>query len=1315
MNSSDQLAVSFVPSVLKRQFDRNHKRKIGDAIQEDYAVVLWIDICNFSLLCNRQMKDPVSGVEKITGILNSYYDFLLNAITEYGGQPLFIVGDGLMSAWPVNEINTHEAVSLAAVCANYILKNRCLFDDNNEQISLHAILSVGQWQMAELEGTHGNKLLSFCGGLFKDLTLAAKNKAPNELLILDRAISFLPKNLKRKEVKNQTSILYDFPDKFSIPHIDPLHVDEEDIQKLRLFVPPTLTFPLNKERLKWIAEIRPVSILFVRFPNSGKSTLENIEEMRELIRVVIPEVVKYDGLLNQVWMDEKESNLLICFGPSLFTHTDNPERAARLAYELNLLLKQNGFENSMGVSSGMAYCGVIGNDILRHYTVIGDVVNLSARLAAIKNNEVFCDKATFNATNKVLRYGDPTIETIKGFATPIEVYTPEGLNIHIEKKSDNLTSIGRKTEFDQLMAAFKKTVNGQNVLMIIAGESGIGKSKLLKDFKTEISSRDQIVLSAAGEFLTRNAPYGIWSQVFSALFEIQHVAAAKDQQEIYNSLATKYGNLVSLLNIVLHTDFPDSEEVRSMSGNQRKAATHEFLLQILDEESKKNPLVIIFDDAQWMDEISWELVVSINQDLHRCLIAVTFPTKNDIPQAKALKPSNVEYIVLTELNSEEIKELIIAKLGVAEISTEVYDLVSNIAKGNPFFCIELIGTLLDQKVLVIENGRCSILKGTIINESSIPETVRGAIRMRLDQLGSGSQLSLKVGSIVGMRFASPIVTSIYPIEMERKLVPDFLKEAENSGFINESIVDNLDGYFFNNATTDEVAYEMILAEQRRYLHRECALWYEKNFKDNLTPFFERIANHWLEAGEKKLAATYFEKQAIHLFELGFVKEALQIGLDGVRLLNYELERDPVAIGQKIGEHLAAVNALMADKTIKSLIENKKLKDENTEMVIKMLLELSPFAHQCQERELFALMSIICLRLTLEQGNGNSAAEVYSIYSIVYKALTGDSRTAFAWSNLALSVDKKNNNSLFSRVGFVHCWFIAHWLVPIRELIPVSRKAADAGFESGDILFACFNLSLTVVLLSTSGVHLDEVIKTASENFIRNNRSVLNASFHLMHEEQVAKALEGRTSGYTSLTDEKYDETKDIASICKTDLYNQIGFYYVSKLKLNAHFGNWEEALSWGDQSLPLLPAFANQPGHFEKEQFYAIAALYRSAETEGEMSEKWMAAANTCIDNMTTWSQLCPDNFLHKALLLQAIRSSMMGITDEAEKLFEQSALNANQAGFIQDCGLAFEHLVRMKKRIGSDYQDSLKAAIDAYQKWGAKGKVKYLIEQFGT
>ena len=145
-------------------------------------------------------------------------------------------------------------------------------------------------------------------------------------------------------------------------------------------------------------------------------------------------------------------------------------------------------------------------------------------------------------------------------------------------------------------------------------------------------------------------------------------------------------------------------------------------------------------------------------------------------------------------------------------------------------------------------------------------------------------------------------------------------------------------------------------------------------------------------------------------------------------------------------------------------------------------------------------------------------------------------------------------------------------------------------KTGDILFACFDLSLSVVLKSTAGIHLDEVIETAQIYSLRNNQAVINAAFHLMHEEQVAKAFQGRTDSYTSLTDEKFDETNNIASICNTDLYNQIGYYLVSKLKLNAHFGNWEEAIEWGDKAFPVLPAFANQPGHFELEQYYTLAS-----------------------------------------------------------------------------------------------------------------------------
>ena len=163
---SDQLVASFVPSFLQSLYVKNPSRKLGDSLNEDHAAILWIDVCNFSPLCSRLMKDPVSGVEKITGILNNHYDFVLKLITEYGGQPLFFAGDGLMSAWPGEIKKASESVQLAAACALKIIENRKTLNDKDELLSLHAILAMGPWQMVELEGIQGNRLVSFYGEVF---------------------------------------------------------------------------------------------------------------------------------------------------------------------------------------------------------------------------------------------------------------------------------------------------------------------------------------------------------------------------------------------------------------------------------------------------------------------------------------------------------------------------------------------------------------------------------------------------------------------------------------------------------------------------------------------------------------------------------------------------------------------------------------------------------------------------------------------------------------------------------------------------------------------------------------------------------------------------------------------------------------------------------------------------------------------------------------------------------------------------------------------------------------------------------------------
>ena len=1311
---SENLALSFIPSVLQEQYASDPDRLLGAALGSDHATLLWIDIFAFSKMCNRLMRDTANDVELLAGILQKHYDFILNTIRKHGGQPLFFAGDGLMSAWPGDKSSMDATVVRAASCAHEILRDRVAVDDLGGLLSLHVIIATGPFSMSEFEGVGGKILFSFAGEVFDQLVRSSRNKAVDQVLISGEAMRHLDKTLSSTAVEHDTYILHDIPKLAETKDHVRTVLSPGAVTRLKSYVPGTLSFPLDREKLRWIAEIRPVTSVFVQMPNDSGDARANLARMKECVALVAPIVKRYNGHIIQVWLDEKESNMFMCFGPPPTSHADNPERGTRLAMEMHELLESSGHPNSIGVATGRAFCGILGNDILRQYTVIGDVVNLSARLAGISRHTVRVDRATFATSNRTIEYGEPQMVSVKGIPEPIDVHKPLRMRTeasgHIAQKP---VSVGRDQELSRLEEALTRAESKNGSTIFIEGESGMGKSRLMADFAERSANRPLLFLATSGDFMTRHTPYAVLRQAVADLLGIGQLDALRDPGPLQKELEARFGSKACLLNAVLNLAIPDSEEVRYLTGSQRVQATQDFLLNLILEATKDRTLLFLIDDAQWSDDTSWKLLASLRAAKADSLLVLSLQKARREDEIEMFKESASDTIVLRELSEQDLGALIRSRLGVHEVAVAVTGLIQRVSKGNPFFCNELIGSLQDEGLLLIQDGVCSLPIGSKSSELSLPETVRGAIRNRIDRLGPGSQLSLKVGSVVGNRFASSIISGIYPIASERESVSRYLHEVEQFGFLNEAQVDNMNGYHFNNATTVEVALEMTLSEQRKQLHRESAMWYETRFADHLAPFNLRLAHHWSEAGEKEKAAGYYERESIRLFTLGFAMEALNTGIEGVAQLGLQLPRDKEGIVQQIGENFGAIMGFMQGRTIESLVDHHRLMDPAQEKLIHLLLTLGPSAHQCQQSELFALLGITSQRITLEKGQGEAAAEVYAMFSIIYKALTHDAAGAFAWASLAMDVDTKNGYTRRSRVVFMYCWFIALWKRPMTELIPLSRNGADAGMSSGDILYACFNLSLTVILQAVCGRPLAEVRNSATENFVRNNQAVINAAFHLRHEEQVAKAFQGMTDGPTSLTDAKYDETRDIASICNTDLYNQIAYYFISKLKLNVHYGHWAEALAWAERSLPLLPAFDSQPGHVELEQYHGLAALYLSAASEGGQASLLRVAGDGCVDRMKGYAALCPENFLHKALLLEAVRDGLDGHAEKAEQGFIQAANEAARQGYVQDEGLACEHLLRMGQRNGKAYPGAAERSQAAYTAWGAAAKVAYIARTF--
>ena len=669
---------------------------------------------------------------------------------------------------------------------------------------------------------------------------------------------------------------------------------------------------------------------------------------------------------------------------------------------------------------------------------------------------------------------------------------------------------------------------------------------------------------------------------------------------------------------------------------------------------------------------------------------------------------------LGPLEPDQTHALVCQRLGVDALPAAVAELIDGRAAGQPFFATELAYSLRDAGVIEVVDGHCHVAEGVDLATLSLPTTVQGVVTGRIDQLAPRAQLALKVASVIGTAFNEPLLREVHPVPQDTLHLRDQLETLTRVDLALEAPLPD-DGYLFKHVITREVAYELMLFAQRRQLHRSIAEHYERAYSDDRPELLAPLAHHWRHAGVVDKAVAYLEKSAVRTFSLGLGRAAVAQGLDAARLLGVTLPTVPEAILPLLGVELGRIQALLAGREVEALLGLEPLRDDdNTAAVIALLMRIMPFAHQSQQSELFALMALRCMSLTVERGHSPFAPVVYAMYSIVYRAMSGDSATAHRFARLALDLDERHGGALHGSVSFIHTWFNQHWLHPVRHGIHPSLHAAERALAAGDVLYGCFNLSAHVVYLAVSGQPLERVINVASAHYRRNAGRVRNAAFHCVHELQVAKALAGRTLHRSSLSDTEFDEERDVASICATDHYNQIGYYHVSRLRLHYLYREYAMALENADKALACLPAFAGQVGESELIFFHALALLGRAGELPAAERARCVEAVMPMIERLRGWSELCGDNFRHKLELVQAEQCRVRGQLQAADALYRAAAASAAMAGYVQHEALAQEMRAAALYEAGGDgWPQACAAAREAYLRWGAQAKVDDLDARF--
>lgn len=775
------------------------------------GAVLFADISGFTPLAARLAEEGLAGVESLSEVINSCFGTVVDRITGYGGEVVRFPGDAIVAVWRPTD-GLAAALSAATACARSLVAHPVRTGPSAPALRLKAALEAGPLHLGVVGGVLGRWELVAFGPAVAAAARLLRTAEPGELVLGEGVGDEAPPG----------AVLGGAQDR-----------PRPDAAQLRGFLPEALLHGLAAAGPRWLGEFRLVSALFVQLVSVEQVHLLTFERLHEIVATLQAGLYRYEGALDKIVVDDKGLVALAVFGLPPVTHEDDPERAVRTAVELEQSLRAIGAPPRIGIATGRVYSGGLGAARRRDHTVLGSVVNLAARLMAVAE-PVAVDEAT---ARRAKRHGMDRIgaRPLKGLTRDVAVYAPAeawaagGLSDsvitgdHVLAVDPTVSGplLGRGIEESILADFVAKIAAGRGRALVLRGEAGIGKSRLLRCLGRLAAEGGVSCLWGHCGALHRHAtwhPFGQLGRRMIAPGTVEErTAEATDQLE--RASAPTY--LGGLLNDLLGVGFPLPEPVQGLSGAVRRDNVLDLLLKLL-LGAQQGPRLLLIEDAHWMDPASWGLVERLLESLEGRSLGLVLTLRPEI-ECKDDVVRRVldaaEVVDLLALSDQNVHELAQGLLRARSLAPPLARLVAERARGNPFFSEEVIGALVQESMVRLDDGVARLAGRHRLRQAELlPDSIAGVVTSRIDRLPAAEQLTLKVASVLGGSFDLELLETAHP-EPPTEGLASQVARLRRLGLL--AVADD-GGICFRHALTREVTYGMLLFEQRRRLHRRVA-------------------------------------------------------------------------------------------------------------------------------------------------------------------------------------------------------------------------------------------------------------------------------------------------------------------------------------------------------------------------------------------------------------------------------------------------------------------------------------------------------------
>ena len=690
-------------------------------------------------------------------------------------------------------------------------------------------------------------------------------------------------------------------------------------------------------------ERKQVTVLFADIRGST-SLIEKLdpEDVRQhfdpIIHIMMDAVHHYEGTVNQVLGD----GIMALFGAPL-AHEDHAVRACYAAlkmqdgirhYAEKLDATRESLKIGIGLNSGEVVVRSITNDLNIDYSALGHTTHLAARMEALAG------AGSILLTGDTLREVESFVEVqplgpvqVKGFSNTVEVFELTGATavrsrFQAAAARGLSTFVGRQAEIEAFRRYTAREASGRGQILAIVGEAGMGKSRLVREFMEHHLPPHWKVLEAPSISYGKATAFFPLIELLRTYFD---AAAGEEISSIQSKVVDQTLRLdetlcdvippvLTLMDAVSEIDRRQDEKVEGLRDShpevaramdeftglepqEKRTGTFRALLELFACESRRQPLLMVFEDLHWIDSETQSFLDLLVDSLPAAPIYLLVDYRPGYTHTWANKDYYTR-VRVDPLSSEDATELIESLSGNSADLAPLRDLLLKRTEGNPFFIEEIVRSLMESGVLIGSKG--SYRPGIAIDSIRIPGTVRTVLADRVDRLPASHKQLLQTAAVIGI--AVPLGLLRVVSGLPEGQLSEYLSDLQASEFLFETkLFPDLE-YSFTHALTNEVVYNALLHERKTAIHADVVGALEEMPGESFPEQCEALAHHSFQGELWEKAVRYLHQAGARAMSRSAFLEALS-DYEKALIASTHLSDSSAKLAEQVDLHLEARNVL----------------------------------------------------------------------------------------------------------------------------------------------------------------------------------------------------------------------------------------------------------------------------------------------------------------------------------------------------------------------------------------------------------------------